>query len=390
MSPARHVREVRRGVDHQPFLIIWEVTRACELACAHCRADAVRARHPLELTTVEGKALLDDIASIGPPHPLVVLTGGDPFSRADLAELVAHGTAAGLHVALSPSVTPRLTHDALSELRAAGASAVSLSLDGAGPTTHDGFRGIDGVFDATLDAAKDVRELGYRLQINTTVTASNVNELPDILGHVLDLGAFLWSVFFLVPTGRGSRLLPLDADRVEDVLHWLVDVSHHAPVKTTEAPHFRRVVLERTGTPAGTDIARAFGLGPTYEALARALADMVATRGLAIRQPRPPLAINAGRGFVFVNHIGIVHPSGFLPIPCGSVRDDRLSTLYRTSVLLRQLRDPTCFTGKCGTCEYATVCGGSRSHAHAVTGDPLGDDPSCRHVPELSSVALPS
>ncbi len=196
------IRTLHTDVEERPFIVIWEVTRACELVCAHCRADAQHHRDPLELTTDDGFRLLDDLAAYGPPRPMVVLTGGDPFERPDLEELVEYGTSIGLHVSLSPSVTPLLTPDRLARVRAAGASAVSLSLDGAESATHDGFRGVAGVFDRTLEAASEVRDAGLRLQINTTVTADNVGELPRILDIVTGMDAGLWSVFFLVPTGR--------------------------------------------------------------------------------------------------------------------------------------------------------------------------------------------
>jgi radical SAM protein with 4Fe4S-binding SPASM domain len=345
------VRSLHLDVHDRPFIVIWETTRACALACRHCRADAVRHRDALELSTDEGYRLVDDLAAYGPPRPILVLTGGDPFERPDLPELVTHARDAGLTVALSPSVTPRLTRDVLAELRAAGASAVSLSLDGATAATHDAFRGISGVFDQTLEAARTVRELGFRLQVNTTVCTGNVDELPAILERVVDLGAGLWSVFFLVPTGRGEQLTPLDADAVERVLHWLVDVADVVPIKTTEAPHYRRVVMQR----------------------------------MPDRQSRPPLDVNAGKGFVFVDHRGDVYPSGFLPLVVGSVRDRPLSEIYRTAPLLQALRDPAHFTGRCGRCEFRAVCGGSRSHAYAVSGDPLGDDPTCVYEPGTSS-----
>ena len=383
--PRTLVRSLRHDADQQPFIVIWEVTRACDLVCQHCRADAVRDRHPFELTTEEGRRLLDQVASFGPPHPLVVLTGGDPFARDDLADLVAHGTARGLSMALSPSVTPRLDRTVLRTVHAAGARAVSLSLDGPDPATHDGFRGVDGVFDATLQAARMVREEGMRLQLNTTVTRSTVTHLPAVLEHVLDLDAFLWSVFLLVTTGRGAALQPLDALETEDVLHWLADVAHHVPVKTTEAPHFRRVVLQR-GATGTDDMASRFGLGPTYAALRADVDRLGHDRRLPVRVPRPPLDVNAGRGFVFVDHVGAVHPSGFLPLPAGSVRDRSLVDLYRTSPLLRALRQPDSLHGRCGACEFRSVCGGSRSRAQATTGDPFGEDAACSWQPETTPV----
>jgi AdoMet-dependent heme synthase len=363
------VRRLRHDAGDRPLIAIWEVTRACALVCLHCRADAQHRAHPRQLTTDQGKALLDDIAGFGAPYPIVVLTGGDPFERPDLAELVRHGTALGLHVALSPSVTPRLTPDVLRDLREAGATAVSLSLDGAAADTHDAFRGVPGVFDDTVRAARWVKDAGFRLQVNTTVTSANVDELPEMLRTVLELGASLWSVFFLVPTGRGTRLSPLWAPEVEDVLHWLHDVSDLVAVKATEAPHYRRVVIQRARgeRPA---------LGALHEQLSAATADLRLGRQPR-RVRRPPIDVNAGRGFAFIDHLGDVYPSGFLPHRCGNVTEQGFREIYRTSPLLRALRDPSALTGACGSCEFAEVCGGSRSHAYAVTGDLFADDPTC-------------
>ena len=371
------IRTLRHDPHQQPFIVIWEVTRACELVCSHCRADAIKQRHPAELDTEAGRGLLDEIATFGPPRPLVVLTGGDPFERDDLAELVAHGTAAGLSMALSPSVTPQLTTQSLQELKDAGAKAISLSLDGASAATHDGFRGVEGVFAATLEAAETIRRLGFRLQLNTTVTTGTVDELPDVLRLVQQLQAALWSVFFLVPTGRGEQLVQLDADQVEDVLHWLYDVSHHLPVKTTEAPHYRRVALQRTRSGQAPPAGR----GPLYRQLRTAAAWLLDDPAATPRPPRPPLDVNAGRGFVFVDHLGIVYPSGFLPLPAGSVRERSLPDIYRNAPLLRQLRDPSLLTGRCGRCEFVEVCGGSRSRAHAQHDDPFAEEPTCVHEP---------
>ena len=378
----RVVRTQHQDVGDKPFIVIWEVTRACQLVCKHCRADAQHHADPRQLTTGQGKALLDDIARWDTPRPLVVLTGGDPFERADLAELVAHGTAAGLSVALSPSVTPKFTADRLADLHEAGAKAVSLSLDGAEPATHDAFRGFEGTYAATRQAATMVRDEGLRLQVNTTVTRDNVDELPRLLADVLAMGVGLWSVFFLVPTGRGEQLGALEPEQVEDVLHWLADVSSLVAVKTTEAPQYRRVVIQRAR-------ARAQGLPlPATGALHDRLVEQtVAVLGHPIvptRVPRPPIDVNAGRGFVFVDHTGDVYPSGFLPFHCGSVKESGLRAIYRDSEILQSLRRPEGFGGICGVCEFRDVCGGSRSRAYAVTGNLLGPDPSCVWRPEVS------
>ena len=378
----RPVRLMHHDASERPFIVIWEVTRACQLVCTHCRADAIRSRNPFELTTDEGCRLLDDLASFGTPRPLVVLTGGDPFERPDLPELVAHGTKLGLSMALSPSVTDRLTREVLVELHDAGAKAISLSLDGASAQTHDSFRGVDGVFDDTMDAAHMVRDVGYRLQINTTVTRGNVHELPQILKTVLELGTTLWSVFFLVPTGRGKLLEPLTAAEEEEVLHWLHDVSELVAIKATEAPHYRRIAIQRAGVDALDDV---FPVGPLRAQLRHNTEDLLTGHEPRRRHPRAPIDVNSGRGFAFVDHVGMVYPSGFLPVAVGSVRDQPFPEIYRGSPLLQELRDPDAFGGRCGQCEFRTVCGGSRSHAYATTGDPLAEDPSCLYQPVAST-----
>ena len=376
----RAVRRLRHDAEDRPMIVIWEVTRACALVCLHCRADAQHRRNPHELTTDQGRALLDDLAAFGRPYPIVVLTGGDPFERPDLADLVRHGASLGLHMALSPSVTPRLTRDVLDELHAAGAGAMSLSLDGASAATHDSFRGVAGVFDATLRAAAEVRDAGFRLQINSTVTRANVDELPELLRAVIDLKASLWSVFFLVPTGRGELLQPLTAPEVEDVLHWLHDVSDLVAIKTTEAPHYRRIAIQRARAATGSP-GPAPALGELHRRLSDAVGDLRTEHHTETRRPRPPIEVNSGRGFAFIDHLGEVYPSGFLPQQCGNVKERGFREIYRTSPVLRSLRDPTQFHGKCGVCEFRDVCGGSRSHAYAVTGDLLAADPTCVHEP---------
>lgn len=385
VAKSRPVRFMRHDASERPFIVIWEVTRACQLVCTHCRADAIRTRNRFELTTDEGRSLLDDLASFGTPHPLVVLTGGDPFERPDLPELVAHGTRIGLNMALSPSVTDRLTRSVLVELHDAGAKAVSLSLDGATAHSHDSFRGVEGVFDATLEAARTVREIGLRLQINTTVTRGNVLELPRMLKHVLDQGAALWSVFFLVPTGRGKDLQPLTAVEEEEVLHWLHDVSDLVAIKTTEAPHYRRIAIQRAGFDP-VDVRKldeAFPLGPLRSQLRANTTELLSGHEPRRHRPRPPIDVNSGRGFAFVDHVGVVYPSGFLPTAVGSVHEKSFPEIYRGSELLQTLRNPDAFGGRCGQCEFRAVCGGSRSHAYATTGNPLGEDPSCAHQPTL-------
>lgn len=390
--PERVVRQLRHDADDRPMITIWEVTRACQLVCQHCRADAQRTGHPDQLTTDEGKALLADIAQFGRPYPIVILTGGDPFERPDLAELVGYGHSLGLHMAVSPSVTPKVTAERLAEIHEAGANALSLSLDGACAETHDAWRGVPGVFDATMQAARTAIDQGLRLQVNSTVTQQNVHELPAILRTVMDLGAAMWSVFFLVPTGRGQQLRPLGPTDNEDVMHWLHDVSTLIAIKTTEAPHFRRVAIQRAraaqaGEAGQQDVTSSLASswiaerGPLYHQLTATTQQLLDGRTLPRRTPRPPIDVNSGRGFAFIDHLGDVYPSGFLPHRCGNVKELGFRQIYRTNPLLRSLRRPDEFHGKCGICEFNEVCGGSRSHAYAVTGDILASDPTCAYLP---------
>lgn len=378
------VRHARYDLNWRPFIVIWELTRACDLACKHCRAEAIPERHPEELTAEEARRLMDDVASFGPPPPLFVMTGGDPFKRPDLFELVEYGARVGLPVSVSPSGTPSLTEANLRRLRDAGAVALSLSLDGSTAAIHDRFRQVDGVYDWTLAGWQAARQLGFKVQINTTVGPHNLYDLPEILALVRRFGAMTWSLFFLVPTGRGRSLAPISPEAFEDVLNFLYDADKVVSLKTTEGHHFRRVViqrqiLERRGIPAHGVLP----LGETYWRLRRRLEQVAPDVDFDAPAPvrRTPLDVNAGRGFVFISHRGTVYPSGFLPLAAGNVRTRSLPEIYRESPLFRALRDPDRLGGRCGQCEFRRVCGGSRSRAFGATGDPLAEEPWCTYRP---------
>jgi radical SAM protein len=377
--PTAPIRTYRHDVSQRPLIVIWEMTQACPLACLHCRAEARPERDSGELTAAEARDLMAQVAEFGSPPPVFVLTGGDPFQRPDLFDLVRQGTELGLPVAVSPSGTPTLTAGRLAGLRDAGARAISLSLDGSTPPVHDRFRGVRGVFDATMQAWQAARELGLKVQVNTTASGHNLEDLADIAALVSRLGAVSWSTFLLVPTGRGALLPALTARQAEDVLNFAYDAGEFVPSRTTEAHHFRRVVIQREILRRHrADHVAALGLGELYLRLRQRLGDL----GLPRREARrPPVNINAGQGFVFISHRGAVHPSGFLPLSAGSVRSGRLADIYRASPLFADLRDHGKLAGRCGACEFAPVCGGSRSRAFAVTGDPYAEDPWCAYQP---------
>lgn len=377
----RLVRTPHYDVADRPFLVIWECTRACPLACRHCRAEAQPNRHPDELSTAEAADLARQIAAFGHPRPLFVITGGDPFSRSDLTEIARAAVAAGLPVAVAPSGTPTLTEENLAALARAGATAISLSLDGSTAARHDGFRGVPGVYGWTINGWRAARRLGLKVQVNTTVARHNLGDLPGIVATVAELGAMTWSAFLLVPTGRGRGLQSLSAAEVEDVLNFVYDAGAFVAAKTTEGQHFRRVAIQRAIlAERGADAVSALGLGPLYRELRADLTRLMGSA--AARRPRrPPMVVNAGSGFVFVSHTGTVHPSGFLPMHAGSIRDRPLTEIYRHSPLLRGLRDIGRLSGRCGRCEFAALCGGSRSRAYALTGDPYAEEPWCAYQP---------
>ncbi|AGN02778.1 Radical SAM domain protein [Salinarchaeum sp. Harcht-Bsk1] len=356
--------------DQRPFVLIWELTQACELACDHCRAEAQAERHPDELTTAEGKELLEQARGFGDGQ-LVVLSGGDPAARPDLIELVEYGTDLGLSMTVTPSGTASLTRDVIDDLADAGIRRLALSIDGGFALDHDAFRGEEGSFVATLEAASYASEAGIPLQVNTTVCARTVDQLPAIRDLVADLGAALWSVFFLVPVGRGELLDPVSPERAEEVMEWLHEVSREESfgVKTTEAPHYRRVAMQTRRAQDET------GGGPSRDG----------TDGMERSDSGSPgrrSGIVAGDGFAFVSHTGEVYPSGFLPESAGVVPEESIVDVYRDADLFERLRDRSELRGKCGVCEFKHVCGGSRSRAFATTGDPFAADPLCPYVPE--------
>jgi AdoMet-dependent heme synthase len=364
-----------RPFAEAPFIVIWETTRACALACVHCRAEALPHRDPGELTTEEGRRLIDRVAAFGDPPPILVLTGGDPFRRPDLEDLVAYGSRRGLSVSVTPSGTAVVTEERLRALQDAGLARLAVSLDGAAAATHDAFRGVRGSHRFTMRIIERAKKLRLPLQINTTVCRQTVNELADLVPQLEAIQPTLWALFFLIPVGRGQASQALAANDIEAVLHWAAALAERAPfgVKTTEAPHYVRVAATRRRA------ARAASSSETAEGPAPG------SRPDAIGRARR--AVTDGNGFVFVDHVGQICPSGFLPIPVGTVRDQDLVTVYREAPLFRALRDPGRFGGRCGRCEYRAVCGGSRARAYAATGDPLAEDPGCAYQPAADAPA---
>jgi len=343
-----------------PRLVAWEVTRACDLACLHCRAVAQPHADPRQLSTDEAFRLVDDIAAFGEPV-ILILTGGDPLKRPDIFTVAERASRAGLRVVMSPSGT-HVTPASVTELKRVGVQRVSVSLDGSTAALHDSFRQVPGAFAQATASLAYAREGGLPFQINTTVTRHNRHDLADMLRLAVDLGAVTWDVFMLVPTGRGKVQMEITPAEYEETLHFVYEASQTAPiqVKMTCAPHYKRIQLQerRRSAAKRTPPHSAHGF----------------SRGCM-----------AGVGFCFVSHIGEVGGCGYLPLLAGNVRQAPLTEIYRDSALFKSIRDANLLQGRCGICEYRALCGGCRARALGATGNYLDEEPFCTYQPNPST-----
>ncbi len=375
-----------------PFVAIWETTRACDLACVHCRAAAQSRRSHFELTTEDGFRLLDQIKELGPR--VFVVTGGDPLKREDLYETIAYAKKIGLEPSVTPSATPLLTEDAIGRMKQEGVARLAISLDASNAAAHDDFRRVAGSFDLTIRAIRAANQQHIPVQINSTVsrrTVDDMERLADLLTQFDNV--VMWSVFFLVPTGRAKNADMIEPEEVEQLFGKLYAISKKVSfsVRTTEAMHYRRYVLQRMMEEKGGTCAELVDAKTgLVDASALFVSMMPKNVPLGI-QPnaitRAPRGINEAKGFVFISHIGDVYPSGFLPLKAGNVKKESLVDIYRHSDLFVRLRDSANLKGKCGRCEFRELCGGSRSRAWSVTGDVFGSDPICTYQPAALATA---
>jgi len=339
-------------------LIAWEVTRSCNLACKHCRAEAHTEPYPDELTTAEAKALIDTFPRVG--NPIVIFTGGEPLLRHDIFELAAYARDKGLRPVMAPNGT-LITPEVAQRMKAAGVERCSISIDGPDAASHDAFRGVPGAFAASLRGIGYLTDAGIPFQINTTVTRGNLGNFKDIFHLAERLGAVAWHIFLLVPTGRGAQLGAevISAAEYEQVLNWFYDFRKETKMqlKATCAPHYHRILRQR---------AREEGVGVTFENFGL---DAV-SRGCL-----------GGVGFCFISHTGRVQPCGYLELDCGNVRETPFPEIWARSERFLELRDPGQYTGKCGVCEYHKQCGGCRARAFTMRGSHLAEEPLCSHEP---------
>lgn len=373
-----------------PFVVIWETTRACDLACVHCRAAAQSRRSQFELSTEDGFRLLDQTAELKPK--VFVLTGGDPLKREDVYDTIAYAKHIGLEPSVTPSATPLLTPEAIAKMKASGVTRLAISLDHCERKAHDDFRRVPGSFDLTIRAIEAARDNDIPVQINSTVSKRTAADMPKLAALLAKYpNIVMWSVFFLVPTGRAKTADMIAPEEVETLFGDLYAISKNVSfnVRTTEAMHYRRYVLQRMMAAQGktTD-----SLIDPKTGLIDASTVFMHSKPIGIQMQtgaitRAPKGVNEAKGFVFISHIGDVFPSGFLPLKAGNVKKESLVDLYRSSDLFRRLRDTSNLKGKCGVCEFRELCGGSRSRAWSITGDAFASDPTCTYVPEAAAIA---
>ena len=339
-------------------LVAWETTRNCNLACIHCRASATTGPHDGELSTSEAFTLLDQIAEIA--KPIIILTGGEPLLREDIFDIAAYGTEKGLRMVMAPNGT-LITETIAKKLLDCGIKRISISLDGATAERHDNFRKVDGAFDAAVNAMKIAKQVGLAFQVNTTITKTNLDQIPKIQQLAVEVGAVAHHIFLLVPTGRGKYIVDkaITSAEYEETLNWFYDQRDKTPLelKATCAPHYYRILRQRARQDGNSVSYQTHGL------------DAV-TRGCL-----------GGIGFCFVSHRGDVQPCGFLATTCGNVRQQSFADIWNHSNVLNELRNYDKLKGKCNPCEFKRVCGGCRARAYEATGDYLTEEPLCSYIP---------
>lgn len=340
-------------------LIAWEVTRSCNLACKHCRAEAHTEPYPGELSTEEAKALIDTFPETG--SPIIIFTGGEPLMRHDIFELVAHAKSKGLRCVMAPNGT-LINEENAQKMVETGIARCSISIDGPNAAAHDPFRGGEGAFDAAMRGIDLLKKNGIEFQINTTVTKNNLANFKEIFHLADELGAAAWHIFLLVPMGRAADLQDqvISAKEYEEVLNWFYDFRKTTTMhlKATCAPHYYRIMRQRAKEEDLAVTPETFGM----DAL---------TRGCL-----------GGTGFCFISHTGQVQPCGYLEIDCGNIKTTPFPEIWRNSKQFKQFRTPAEYEGKCGVCEYHKVCGGCRARAFSMSGNYMAEEPLCTFVPK--------
>lgn len=345
-------------IELAPRIVAWESTRACNSACAHCRAEAQKLPDPKQLSTQEALNLVDQLADFC--KPILIISGGDPLLRKDIFEIASHASSRGIRAVMSPSGS-NITPVVIEKMKASGIKMISISLDGFNPAVHDGFRQVPGAFDMALNSITCARQGGLPFRVNTTVTQHNLHDLQNILKLVVEIGAKEWDVFMLVPTGRGKVEMEITPQQYEETSHFVYNsnLSSPIPIKMTCSPQYTRVNAQRRKDSE--------------------------SQGSQVRGRAGPHGGGSGcmasNGFCFVSHVGEVFGCGFLPVPAGNIRQQSFKQIYQQSPLFVELRNHSLLKGKCGICEHQRICGGCRARALSVKGSYLEEEPYCTYTP---------
>ena len=398
------------GDQNKPRLVFWELTKACNLRCIHCRASATELSSPNDLSTQAAHDIIDQIAEVS--SPILVLSGGEPLFRSDIFQLARYATDKGLRVALATNGT-LVTKQVAKKIVDSGVKRVAISLDGSDALTHDAFRGIPGAFDAAITGFRNLKDLGMSVQINTTIARHNAHQLPQVLALAKSIGADALHTFLLVPVGCGvdiaaEQMVP--AEEYERMLNWFYDRSLEGGIelKATCAPHYFRVVRQRraAGGRSATAAAHAalavveaapgsaFGqpaIGPTDMTMPGSTGIELKPQGIGKAVGHPgthPSDMNAmtkgclaGTAVCFISNQGEVYPCGYLPALAGDLKKQPFGDIWENSVVFNQLRDVNNLKGKCGCCEFRNVCMGCRARAFAASGNYLDEEPFCVYEP---------
>ena len=356
-GPAAMAFEERTGIK-APRIVAWEITRSCNLACAHCRASAHCEPYPGELSLGECKKVMDDIASI--TDPILILTGGEPLMRPDIWEIIDYAHELGMRPVIGTNGT-LIDDETAAKIADHGIPRVSVSLDFPDAAGQDAFRGKEGAFEETLAGVRNLRAHGVEVQVNTTVTKMNNGRVQDIHDLALSEGAVAFHPFLLVPTGRGEDLVDVELapEEYEEVLTWAYNCQKASPMhfKPTDAPQYYRIIRQLSAKEGRVVSPDTYGM----EAM---------TRGCL-----------GGITFVFISHVGDVQPCGYFDMQLGNVKETPFPEIWEHSPVFRNLRDFSLLKGKCGACEYKGFCGGCRARALAASGDYLAEEPYCAYVP---------
>ena len=362
-------------------LVAWEITRSCNLLCAHCRASALHGAYSGELTTEECFKLIDQILEVG--NPILILTGGEPLLRKDFFEIAEYASSKGLRIVMGSNGTP-VTAEIAARMKQVPVARIGVGLDFPSPELQDKFRGEPGAYEAAIKGINEARKAGVEVQINATITRLNAKYLDDLLALAKKLGAVAFHPFMLVPTGRGKGLadVELSPQEYEDILNWIYDkqaeLGDKMFFKPTDAPHYLRIMKQRDKQAR----IEAEAAGCPHNAVA-----MGGAKPHAHAMNTLSRGCLAGVGFCFISHRGQVQGCGYLDVSAGNVREQSFGEIWNSSPLFCDLRDLTLYKGKCGLCEYRKLCGGCRARAYEASGDYLEAEPYCIYEPPAAARA---